>query len=641
MASYYEDIHLMEEEERGKEEEEVIEKLNGLEREQSNPSSSPSKKESKNGFNKYLKKNNKANKQLNQPHNSNVNQWLQHVNIEDDQLPLRASPILPLKTAPNTKPEARRRGSHHKKSLTTTDLPPLDVLEETYNQARSANNTSGTRDDDDDYPGLGPSTPKLVMDPESDSPVITGQRMKKRRKSKQQKYAAKRMEQVQQEELEFSRVITPRKKGLTRAGSSVVMLNLLRQVSGTPSISSNTNKKNTNNTPSRRDRVHASPEQVIMGHECTMNAWAQGRINTRNRTHGGGLSRSTSFRRRAAPRLTANYQSYSGFYSNNSTNNSDHSSSASHHRGGSHGSGRNSGGSSNNSRGGSSTINGGNARSNSQYQSLTEQFHEVLLHVEEERHVGGRLKIGTLNIRADPTGLYFDKQHEKTSTNPEGETTRNSFDSEQGNTSLLDAGEARIHGLDLSFNLGSKGSEGSSEENEDFAKRREEAEKRMNADGKNDNTSDNIHFNPQRFIVLRTDRVAFLLRHIQPNNTFTSVSTKNNTKRNKSTGRTTSCVEPCLMLQGLMINIVSGTCGGIREIPRLSILGDLSSLRCDVSAPPHPPTSPPRTNHLNSSFYLILFNTFMKGTTLHVKFLSISKYSKFMGKSLFASFCST
>ena len=60
------------------------------------------------------------------------------------------------------------------------------------------------------------------------------------------------------------------------------------------------------------------------------------------------------------------------------------------------------------------------------------------------------------------------------------------------------------------------------------------------------------NFRPSRFVVLRTDKIALLLRHVDAQGVFTS---------SPSSSSSSSAVEPCMMLTGLMVNVVSGTSG--------------------------------------------------------------------------------
>merc|ERR1712166_655546 len=109
---------------------------------------------------------------------------------------------------------------------------------------------------------------------------------------------------------------------------------------------------------------------------------------------------------------------------------------------------------------GNNYPNSSSTDTNEENYSKEEEEDDFLLHVEEERHLGGRLKIGITSVRCEPTGLYFEKQMDASSSMGETEekTRLNSQEEKKKINALLDPGEARIHQFDLSFNFGSKGS---------------------------------------------------------------------------------------------------------------------------------------------------------------------------------------
>ena len=136
--------------------------------------------------------------------------------------------------------------------------------------------------------------------------------------------------------------------------------------------------------------------------------------------------------------------------------------------------------------------------------------------------------------------------------------------------------QAQVAGLSLSFNLGSKGSGEEAETNADNAdkpppngnprqRRRGGRRRRVSADddeeeGKGGKGERNVnqnnhtkngshHFRPSRFVVLRTKKIALLLRHVNAQGVFTSSPS--------SSPSSSSTVEPCLMLTGLMVRVVS------------------------------------------------------------------------------------
>ena len=213
-----------------------------------------------------------------------------------------------------------------------------------------------------------------------------------------------------------------------------------------------------------------------------------------------------------------------------------------------------------------------------------------------ERHVGGRLKIGKFILRAEPTGLYFDRHNDKRAQESANVLTGNlhqdtvtsnqqrhvahtrkqrskatSERADSGHRSpmgpLLDAGEMCIEKIGFSFNVSTARHKPSARTTS------RKTTKPLALNRKSDTSyadllAQAMAATPENFAVLQVSKMAILLRHINPEESFISDKVNENKRlgivrptRESLTPKNSlvddTAVEPCILIEGLMLNYVS------------------------------------------------------------------------------------